>query len=259
MKTESPAPVQIPGRPEARRSMMGFSLIEVLSAMAVLSVIVMIVARLFSNSTSAWDAGTRRMNANLAARSTLDMIGREISQVGVSSNTCLRVTDMGSGSSADPNDSSDRLEMVTNSGTPSVSAYKRDFYQAKYEVRGASTNAVLRYSPNEAENDPGFTCSVLGATPWWSSTYSTRYTFPQDVLFGVVSFKVNVFNTNAVYQANYDSTIHGPPLYADMFLSLIDETDRVRASQMGATKSEYIRRKMWLYSKRVYFRNRMED
>ncbi len=56
---------------------LGFTLIELLTAMAVLSVIVVTVANLFSHSAAAWDSGTRRSKSMLVGRALTDYFVRE--------------------------------------------------------------------------------------------------------------------------------------------------------------------------------------
>ncbi len=57
---------------------MAFTLIELLTAMAVLSVIVVAVANLFSHSAAAWDSGTRRAKSLLVGRALTDYYVREM-------------------------------------------------------------------------------------------------------------------------------------------------------------------------------------
>ncbi len=58
----------------------GFTLIEILVAMAILMVIVLMMATLFHSSTNAWDNGMRQAEISLEARAVMNMIQRDLSQ-----------------------------------------------------------------------------------------------------------------------------------------------------------------------------------
>lgn len=57
----------------------GFSLIEVLVAMAVMVVIILMVTNMFRDASEAWDMGTQRAEMNTAARAAIEYIARELS------------------------------------------------------------------------------------------------------------------------------------------------------------------------------------
>lgn len=71
------------GRRRGRRSVLcgwnrgGFTLIELLTAMAVLSVLVVAVANLFTHSATAWDSGTRRTKSMMVGRALTDYFMRD--------------------------------------------------------------------------------------------------------------------------------------------------------------------------------------
>jgi len=60
-----------------KRNRDGFTLIELLTAMAVLSVLVVAVADLFSHSAKAWDSGTRRTEGMMVGRALTDYFVRD--------------------------------------------------------------------------------------------------------------------------------------------------------------------------------------
>jgi prepilin-type N-terminal cleavage/methylation domain-containing protein len=63
---------------DRRRS--GFTLLELLVAMIILMVIVLATARIFDQSTVAWDSGSRKAEVNMTGRAVADFMAQEISQ-----------------------------------------------------------------------------------------------------------------------------------------------------------------------------------
>lgn len=57
----------------------GFTLIELLTALAILSILTVAVADLFTHSSAAWETGTRRANSMLVGRALTDYFVRETS------------------------------------------------------------------------------------------------------------------------------------------------------------------------------------
>ena len=58
--------------------LLGFTLIEVMAATAILVIIVLIMSTVFHQSSVAWDAGTRKAEGNMMARATLGFMTREM-------------------------------------------------------------------------------------------------------------------------------------------------------------------------------------
>lgn len=67
--------------PARQTSRSGFSLIEVLVAMAILTVIVMVVAGIFQQTSLAWSLGLRRSNAQSAVRAVVGAISRDLASI----------------------------------------------------------------------------------------------------------------------------------------------------------------------------------
>ena len=58
----------------------GFTLVELLVAMTILSILVMICLQFFSKARTVWDTGSRIVDANLKGRAVADFIAQEVSQ-----------------------------------------------------------------------------------------------------------------------------------------------------------------------------------
>lgn len=70
-----------PLRQSFRRARRGFSLIEVLVAMAILTIIVLIVAGIFQQTGLAWSLGLRRANEQASVRAVVGAISRDLSMI----------------------------------------------------------------------------------------------------------------------------------------------------------------------------------
>jgi prepilin-type N-terminal cleavage/methylation domain-containing protein len=55
-----------------------FTLIEIMVAVSILAILVLIMSTIFHQSSLAWDSGTGRMKANVAARSLMNFMEREL-------------------------------------------------------------------------------------------------------------------------------------------------------------------------------------
>jgi prepilin-type N-terminal cleavage/methylation domain-containing protein len=234
----------------------GFSLVEILAAMVVLSVIVLIVARIFSGSSAALEAGTRRMDNNLIARGTLEFFSRELSQAVADRRVYLKVEE-GAGPAWE-GAASDTINFVSLNSKAEYRSGKpyRDVQQIQYAVE-AHTDGRLMFTRRVTEDESStyFTAYALAGNQWWSTMGGA---WPNEIAMNVANFRVNVFNTNMVYRAAYDSELHGPPLYADVYFSVLDESDALRAVGM-ASRAAYVTQKARRYATRVYFMNRFED
>jgi prepilin-type N-terminal cleavage/methylation domain-containing protein len=68
------------GTGRGRRRRGGFSLVELMTAMAVLAILVLIVGKLMSDSARAWLSGSRAVEGSVASRSIADVLVRDIGQ-----------------------------------------------------------------------------------------------------------------------------------------------------------------------------------
>ena len=65
---------------KSRRTVEGFSLLEILVAMSILVIIIMMMSGVFHQSRIAWDTGLRKARMNMGGRAVVDFMSRELSQ-----------------------------------------------------------------------------------------------------------------------------------------------------------------------------------
>lgn len=58
----------------------GFTLLEILVAIAILAIIVIIVSQIFGQSRAAWESGHRKTGANMEARACITLMAEELSR-----------------------------------------------------------------------------------------------------------------------------------------------------------------------------------
>ncbi len=258
-------------RQPRRVSRSGFTLIEVLAALTVLSVMVMLLGRLFNDSSKAWSTGTARADIDNAARSTFDFLSQEIGQAVVDDLIPLVVT-----SNATTNDlglQSDAIRLVALCNKAerrqTTSTTYRDSQALLYFVSEVSTNqtAGLWRRTSEKFDIGGILAKAYAKnTSWLTDLSMTTATFDANVIAPeVIRLKVSVTTTNVTATAQqtftngYDSETHGLPLWMDLYLELMSAQDVTRAALLtGAARSEYIRQKARRYSGRIFFQNRQQ-
>jgi prepilin-type N-terminal cleavage/methylation domain-containing protein len=120
----------------------GFTLIEVLAAMAVLMIIVLMLTRVFRDATSAWTIGTRQMEDNINGRAVLDFIARDIGTAIAGETNCVFYLKSSNPLPKWPND---EISFVSLTGNPSDG--NREARQIVYYVTNM-TDRSGAYIPN---------------------------------------------------------------------------------------------------------------
>jgi prepilin-type N-terminal cleavage/methylation domain-containing protein len=101
------------------RTARGFTLIEIMVAVAVLAMLVLVMSTIFHQSSLAWDSGTGRMRANTAARALLNFMEKELAHA--VADDLLRVNvDTRDGSNPNPDKGFSTIRFWTVEGTNSA-------------------------------------------------------------------------------------------------------------------------------------------
>jgi prepilin-type N-terminal cleavage/methylation domain-containing protein len=231
-----------------KSSKKGFSLLELLVAMAVLSILVIMMTSLFNNSISAFNIGTQRAEMNMAARAALEYIARELS------SAVAGEIDGASGkrvafylSDTSPDNKADVRCFTLTATNPSLYAMRM------FCVRFDSASNIL-----EAYHDKND--KPYSNTPAWGTAGT--------LISNVVDFKIGVYSNvsdltnlaNGKVSYTFDSTINPQqslPVCADITLELMASDDFSRYSKLSGTAADDYRDKnARIYSTRVFFNNR---
>ena len=212
------------------------------------------------------------MDVDSVARSAMEFMARELSQASADKYISMKVESEYTGSWE--SQKSDSLYFVSmnslaeyyrppiGSGIP-----YRDVQQIRY---GVITNSTGRYSLVRwaIEKEELFTAYSGTGSDWWLYMKSFDPAAPNSSMASIadnlVAFRVNIYTvtTNGVsqYRESYDSLTDGPPVFADLYISLVDDRDATRAEGMsGSDRTDYVNSKARRYSTRVYFQNRLGE
>lgn len=237
----------------------GFSLIELLAAIAILSIIVLAMSRIFGDSSKIWKLGNKKLESNVTGRNAIELMARElagamISRPGVNGPSLKLDSDIDSYLGL----SSDRLSFVSLSPNGNPADYIRDFQQVHYRVIPSNTkpnhyNLVVHYLRVRNNNDFDSPTNSY----WWSDFWNKNLSATNSgtLAENVRNFEVFIADQSGTPRANYDTRIHGPPLYIDIYLEVLASDDAAKAAVLGAA-DPYVNRATRRYQTRVYLANR---
>ena len=258
----------------------GFTLVEVLAAMTVLMIIVLMLGRIFRDSTNAWTVGTRQMEDNLNGRAVLDFIARDISQAMIrGTGLCFRLRSSVTRTYAPQVWNSDELYFVSFSGNPSDSANGfREVREIVYYVtnmhKTVSGNPIPipgRYCLKRAMRSTRDELTCYDNAYWWKDI-TKQYDDPviaeniskfvvwcagatnrpdgrADYWHGIHDYNNAADLALMTYPAYYDRTkvlpyIRGKlPVRADLYIEMLGEDAAAKAAQLynaGLTDQGYV-------------------
>lgn len=161
----------------------GFTLIEILCAMAILLLIMVAMGRIYASSTKAYSESMKQVERDSAARAVMDYIAREISMSMFENpnvNTNAMLTMRYKANTFKNNfglEGADELWFVAGSGDPSSSSPRHAQQIVYYMTNSVSdspppANAQFRYRLQRGVYEAPSTQSVGGV---WSGYYDTYY------------------------------------------------------------------------------------
>ncbi len=216
-----------------------FTLVEILTAMAVLSIIILMMARIFTESTRAFDLGTKIADQNLKGRMVLDFMAREISQAVADDVLAFKLDSEDFELFGNSVEDGDRLQFVTLSqlvdeGTPRQ-AREVVYFVDDIEKDDAPTG---RYQLKRAVKTAGITCyDQPSPNKWWEGTSGNTRTLAENVA-GFQVWCYTAPDTEAIY--DYDSTGSKPeqinklPMWIEISLMMFDEKDAEHMANLDA-------------------------
>lgn len=241
-----------------------FTLVEILTAMAVLSIIILMMARIFTESTRAFDLGSKIADQNLKGRMVLDFMAREISQAVADDVLAFKLDSADFELFGNAVEDGDRLQFVTLSQL--VDSGRRQARQVVYFVDDIKEDnqPTGRYQLRRAVKTDGITCyNQPSPNKWWDDSAGNALTLAENV----AGFQVWCYTepgTPAIY--DYDSTGSKPeqinklPMWIEISLMMFDQKDAEHMANLDTFNApnipeESIRRAR-RYVTRINFVNR---
>lgn len=275
----------------------GFTLIELLAAMAVLSVIVLLLTRVYTDGASALQLGKRSADRNVYARAVMDFIARELSMMTYDYGDDLAVNFLGGayynerlpvfGANSDDISFITLTKSMDGVTSSSTNGHKRSAMQIRYFVdnfeglKDAPKNAEYRYAlwrdnyhPHAASsgNRPAgaYHLLALDHLAWMGNRDddSVAMTRRAMLIDNIRTFDVFLYtDERGATQPDWQSfnTNNSKKIaFLDLYLETMDERDASRAAQLAATLGpehdtliDYVNQAVKRNYRRVYLHNKM--
>jgi hypothetical protein len=241
--------------------------------MTVLAVLVLIVARIFTDSAQAMRTGTRNADVNASARAVLDYISREVSLALFDASAdgrpvlMLRTVPPAASNPTPPPAAVGYLGRTLSANRElhfvTVATGTNDARETKFVAYGLNQAPPGSYRFQLMRGEMGFNTNDHNWYANWAAAAS-RVSRNMVMLQNVRSFGATY--SEFWEQADPQATRSGDTstnflAYLDLHLEVMDEADAIRAAELwkaGAPQRalDYTEQKVKRYSERVYFHNR---
>jgi prepilin-type N-terminal cleavage/methylation domain-containing protein len=270
----------------------GFTILELLCAMAVLLIIVMMMGEIFTHSSRAWEIGTGQAENNTAGRAAIEFLARELSQAIAGSNCTFAILPDRDelltygmdndeicfvAASHDPDfedpESSERAVREIYYWIRQMKDGRGQLMQARYELaRGHYGEEISQRLDDE------YKTHCYHNPDWWLPRRQGGQDRPEgEVLVENVAGlrfysygydekdEEYVYSEEGYYSDDDYAKKEGVdqrygdklPLFVDIFLEVLTEQDAIRAAAMAESDQiRYVEDRARRYSARVHFNNR---
>ena len=233
-----------------------FTLIELLAAMTILSIMVLLISKVFAESTKMWQLGTKRVESNTDGRAVMDVMVREISAMLCDNQTGPLGFRLDSKHFNVMGMESDMIAFVSSDQVAEIrSSNYRQAIEVVYEVQADPNNEgryrLVRWGVEKF--DGGFTAYKPGGFP--TTLFHTGFDPNWAVVLAenVRTIEFWAYDTNSQHHADYRSSAYGRPAWVDIYLEMLGEDDAIKASVMsGSAQEEYCRLHARRYVGRAY-------
>jgi prepilin-type N-terminal cleavage/methylation domain-containing protein len=244
-----------------------FTLVELLAAMAVLAIMMLMFANVFSSSGRAWTAGTRRTEQNMNGRAVLEYMTKEISQSIMNSNGIVfaMAYDTAGSFSSRSYFTNTALHFVAMRGCDS-DTYPDEARLIHYYVRQDPTSTSDGFRPYQLMRaecrgrntiDQAYQSTTRA---WLTQKTGTGWLPPSVIVDNISQFYVVAYRRNTAY-VNYQSYGVVPqslPDYVDVVIGFLSEDDARRARMLtGGAQQSYVTKAEKRFTRRVYMQNRV--
>jgi prepilin-type N-terminal cleavage/methylation domain-containing protein len=272
-KQEEPHTIRC-GRSRGREVCFAFTLVELLAAMAVLSVLLLICSNIFSSSVRAWNLGATYVEQSAAVRTVLRTVATDFSMATASTSMVFRAERTGKYALPNlygrPNSHTYDLHFVAMDGfkltwgnpddvTPVhyfVQPYPEDptRYQLCYVVANWNLANLKRVYQQPAQTSLRWPARIDNFVGMPNQSLTTNIT----LIDNVSAFKVMVDGSDATWQSDVNAVpLHALPRFVDIYLGLLSEQNARKAALLsGPAQASFVTQNEKRFVQRVYFMNR---
>ena len=249
----------------------GFTIIELLAAVAILGILVAMMGKVFADASKAWKLGTESATDSATGRAIMDLIVRDLS-AGVADDLLGFRVNSSFNTIYDGFDT-DAVWFVTFNDEPNLTTSgSRSARQVQYYIR--ESTATSSPDPNALPS----TYRLMRATKTATADAYVNYQFWGNIssVMGsavmlaenVADFSVLAYDENGGLIPDYDSSdpaisssYHKAPAWVDVYLLMLGPDHAKRAALLSeagqeSEAREYVNRNGHGYATRVYMRNR---
>lgn len=242
----------------------GFTLIELLAGMAILSILVLFLNKIFADSSTIWRQGAKRVESMTDGRAVVDYMTREISGAVVDNVLSMRLRS--DADQAPGGVRGDRIYFVTMQGRPDALG-ERQGRQIMYRMMPMRDKSGVEYADRWRivtyevfQEGQGFQCYTN--QNWWRDLDTLNWS-QNEIRLRTLAENVRTLEF-WVYRAD-DGTARsdfnvgdGIPAWVDVYIEMLGEEDAKRAEQLsGTAKNEFVERASRRYFSRAYLNNSM--
>lgn len=255
----------------------GFTLLELLVAIAILMSIVWAMTAIFTESDRAWEQGTSRVEVNTEGRAALDLISHDL-QYAITGSTITFAIQRDRNNIKSFGFTNDEICVVSlqvdsaDSSSQKLRAAREIHYFVVSNRTTRGRYQLVRGQWGESMHEPPANLKHSYFNPDWYKTGAgagrpTEYQVVADNVTAVAFYAPvtnTVFDVNDKLVRNYDSRDYGNslPHYVDIFIELLGERDARQLAELEAhaapAKEQYafLEKHARRYTTRVWFNNR---
>ena len=232
----------------------GFTLIEILSAMAILIIITLVVTQIFSNATTTWTLGEKDAELNAEVRAVMHFMSQELSKA-IADKTISFVVEGDKGLSV-YDMSSDTISFVAMINTPDL----REVQEIRYEVKPMqdenSDDISNLFRLVRKNNSSDLQCYT--STNWWQDSFGGEDTLIENISsFELWCYPMgSLIASNDFKSYNQDNAL---PAFVDIFIEVLGHDSAIKAKALWDQASpdgvEFVDRNSKRYAMRVFFSN----
>lgn len=245
----------------------GFTLIELLAAMTILTVMVLLISKVFVESSNLWKGGEKRIQAFADGRAVVEFMTTELGNAIADKRVLRMKLNSDARSTYGGAMKADELYFVTAEnqpssvgGAPLVRQGKEVCYSVA-EMKNSEDNNVssryriMRYLFPTSNSSKARSYSYENQTNWVTAIKGSGGASGA-IAENVRTLEFWVYDTNGVSQYNYDSFVHGPPSRVEIYIEMLGEDDSIKASLIaqgsGTAADEFCTKRVRRYVGRAY-------